>query len=94
MRASWVQAMSMQPGFEIVAVQALRNSLMSATVVASTAALALMASLTLGGASLASGLAQPPGEGIMLLHVLLGATAVGLLFASFVCGSVAISRCW
>jgi hypothetical protein len=57
MRASWVQAMSMQPGFEIVAVQALRNSLMSATVVASTAALALMASLTLGGASLASGLA-------------------------------------
>ena len=90
MRASWVQAMSMQPGFEIVAVQALRNSLMSATVVASTAALALMASLTLGGASLASGLAQPPGEGIMLLHVLLGATAVGLLFASFVCSAMSM----
>lgn len=90
MRVAWVQAMSAQPGFEIVAVQALRNSLMSATVVASTAALALMASLTLGGASLASSLAQPPGEGTMLLHVLLGAGAVGLLFASFVCSAMSM----
>ena len=90
MRLAWAQAMSVQPGFEIVAVQALRNSLMSATVVATTAALALMASLTLGGASLATGLAQPPGEGIMLLHVLLGATAVGLLFASFVCSAMSM----
>ena len=90
MRLAWVRAMSVQSGFEIVAVQALRNSLMSATVVASTAALALMASLTLGGASLAAGLAQPPGEGITLLHVLLGATAVGLLFASFVCSAMSM----
>lgn len=90
MRVAWVQAMSAQPGFEIVAVQALRNSLMSATVVASTAALALMASLTLGGASLATGLAQPPGEGTLLLHVLLGALAIGLLFASFVCSAMSM----
>lgn len=40
MRTEWVKAMSAQPGFEIVAVQALRNSLMSATISASTAALA------------------------------------------------------
>lgn len=45
MRRIWVQAMSAQAGFEIVAVQALRNALMSATVVASTAALALMVAL-------------------------------------------------
>lgn len=90
MRMAWVQAMSVQPGFEIVAVQALRNSLMSATVVASTAALALMASLTLGGASLAAGLAHPSGEGITLLHVLLGATAVGVLFASYVCSAMSM----
>ena len=56
MRAVWVQTMSGQAGMEIVAVQALRNLLMSATIAASTAALALMASLTLGGASLAAGL--------------------------------------
>lgn len=79
-----------QPGFEIVAVQALRNSLMPASVVASAAALGLMASLTLGGASLASGLAQTPGEGRLLLHVLLDATAGGLLFASFVCSAMSM----
>lgn len=90
MRALWVQAMSQQPGLEIVAVQALRNLLMSATIAASTAALALMASLTLGGASLASGLAQLPREGIAPLHVLLGALAVGLLFASYVCSAMSM----
>jgi hypothetical protein len=90
MRRAWVQAMSAQPGFEIVAVQALRNSLMSATVIASTAALALMAGLTLGGATLAAGLAHPAGAGISLLHVLLGAGAVGVLFASFVCSAMSM----
>lgn len=90
MRREWVQAMAAQPGFEIVAVQALRNSLMSATVVASTSALALMASLTLGGASLAAGLAHPSGEGIALLHVLLGTGAVAVLFASVVCSAMSM----
>jgi uncharacterized membrane protein len=90
MRRIWVQAMSAQAGFEIVAVQALRNALMSATVVASTAALALMAGLTLGGASLAAGLAQPSGASISELHVLLGATAVGVLFASYVCAAMSM----
>jgi len=55
-RVAWVQALAEQPGFEMVAVQALRNSHMSATSWASTSALALMASLTLGGATLAAGL--------------------------------------
>lgn len=89
-RAVWVRAMSAQPGAEIVAVQALRNSLMSATIAASTAALALMASLTLGGASLATGLAHLPKEGLAPLHVLLGAMAVGLLFASYVCSAMSM----
>lgn len=90
MRRAWVQAMSAQPGFEIVAVQALRNSLMSATVVASTSALALMASLTLGGASLTAGLSHPSSESMTLLHVLLGATTVGVLFASYVCSAMSM----
>ena len=89
-RQTWIAAMGRQAGMEIVAVQALRNLLMSATIAASTAALALMASLTLGGASLASGLAQLPHEGIAPLHVLLGATAVGLLFASYVCSAMSM----
>lgn len=90
MRAAWAQAMAAQPGFEIVAVQALRNALMSATVVATTAALALMGSLTLGGASLAAGLAHPSSESFTLLHVLLGAAAVAALFASFVCSAMSM----
>ena len=49
----WVAAMSSQPGFEVVAVQALRNTLMSATISASTAALAVMGTVSLAGSSLA-----------------------------------------
>lgn len=89
-RTSWIKAMAAQPGFEIVAVQALRNTLMSATIAASSAALALMASITLGGATLASGLAHLPSGGLAPLHVLLGALAVGLLFASYVCSAMSM----
>ncbi len=89
-REVWVRTMATQPGFEIVAVQALRNLLMSATIAASTAALALMASLTLGGASLASGLAQLPRAGVAPLHVLLGAVTIALLIASYVCSAMSM----
>jgi uncharacterized membrane protein len=90
MRQAWVQAMCTQPGFEIVAVQALRNALMSATVAASTAALVLMASVTLGGASIAAGLTQLNAASLSALHVLLGVGAVALLFASYVCAAMSM----
>lgn len=90
MRSVWVQAMSAQPGFEIVAVQALRNSLMSATVVASTAALAMMAALTLGGASLVAGLSHLSDGAGFGLHVLLVALAIATLFASYVCSAMSM----
>jgi Protein of unknown function, DUF599 len=41
LREEWFAALSKQPGSEILAVQTLRNSLMSATMTASTAALGL-----------------------------------------------------
>jgi hypothetical protein len=47
LRGEWVQALSRQPGTEILAVQALRNSLMSSTINASTAVLVLMGSISL-----------------------------------------------
>src|SRR3990167_10229874 len=53
----WVQALSRQAGSEIVAVQALRNSLMSATITASTAALALMGTLTVTSTTVAQDMA-------------------------------------
>ncbi len=51
LRAIWFAAIARRDGDEILAVQTLRNSLMSATMTASTAALALMGSITLAAPS-------------------------------------------
>jgi hypothetical protein len=51
LRAIWFDAIARREGNEILAVQTLRNSLMSATMTASTAALALMGSITLAAPS-------------------------------------------
>ena len=88
LRMHWVTALSDRPGFEIVAVQALRNSLMSATISASTAALAVMGAVTLAGATLAANLARWSGENT--LHTVLQAMLVGTLFASYVCSALAM----
>jgi hypothetical protein len=52
LREAWFKAVSEQVGSEIIAVQTLRNSLMSATLTASTAALGLMGTVTLAASSL------------------------------------------
>lgn len=52
LRAQWFEAVSGQRGSEILAVQTLRNSMMSATMLASTAALGLMGTVTLAVPSL------------------------------------------
>ncbi|WP_427914985.1 DUF599 domain-containing protein [Ramlibacter sp. MMS24-I3-19] len=52
LREEWFSALSAQAGSEILAVQTLRNSLMSATMTASTAVLGLMGSITLAAPSL------------------------------------------
>lgn len=86
MRASWVDALARQPGFEIVAVQALRNSLMSATIAASTAALALM-----GTVSLASGaLESVTFDGTPSLRIVLEILLMATLFASYVCSAMSM----
>ncbi len=86
MRASWVDALSRQPGFEIVAVQALRNSLMSATISASTSALALMGTVSLAGSTIesASFAGTPP------LRIVLEMLLMATLFASFVCSAMSM----
>jgi len=85
-RMHWVLALADKPGFEIVAVQALRNSLMAASISASTAALAVMGALSMTGASLAANLARWSGE--HALHTTLQAMMVGVLFASYVCSAL------
>src|SRR5690606_38059564 len=47
LREEWVEALSRAPGTEVLAVQSLRNAVMSATMNASTAALVLMGSISL-----------------------------------------------
>lgn len=47
LREAWFRAITEHPGMELLAVQTLRNSLMSATLTASTATLGLMGTVTL-----------------------------------------------
>lgn len=86
LRAAWVRVLSDRPGFEIVAVQTLRNSLMSATITASTAALCMMGVVTLSGGRLIGSLAilhgsRPAAAAWLDLALLI------VLFASFVCSA-------
>ena len=87
LRAEWVQALSRRPGFEIVAVQALRNSLMSATITASTAALVLMGSLSLmiTDRNDVDAVRCP-----LAIRVVLEVLLVLTLFAGFVCSAMAM----
>lgn len=90
LRASWAVALSERPGFEIVAVQTLRNSLMSATIGASTAALALMGAITLAGGTVFEGIAALRTDSGLPLRSLLEALLMLTLFASYVCSSMAM----
>lgn len=81
LRHLWARALSEQQGTELLAVQSLRNSLMSATINASTAALTLMGSFTL----MMSRERHIPSEITpeFVLRGLLSAT----LFAAYVCSA-------
>jgi uncharacterized membrane protein len=86
-RAEWVRTLSEQPGTEILAVQTLRNALMSATISASTSALALMGSASLlGGAALHGDVpaGMPTLRGAIVLSML------ACLFASFVTAAMSV----
>ena len=89
MRAVWAAQLANKAGFEIIAVQTLRNSLMSATIAASTAALALMGSISLAGSVVQRGalgldpLQLTPRQAVELLLML-------TLFASYVSSAMAM----
>ena len=69
LRQAWVKRILAQPGAEVLAVQTVRNSIMAASLMATTATLALMGVLTLGHTQMST-FAQMPGSGGMdaLLH--------------------------
>lgn len=90
LRESWFHAVSAVPGTEILAVQTLRNSLMSATISASTAALAVMGVLSITGVKLAAELPRLAVDGGIQLRLVLEALLVGVLFASYICSAMSM----
>ena len=91
LREEWFAAVSAQPGSEIVAVQTLRNSLMSATMTASTAVLGLLGTITLTAPSLLTSLGESAsGQMVFTPRLLLELTLMVLLFASLVCSTMAV----
>lgn len=87
LREEWLVAIEKQPGSEIVAVQTVRNSLMSATINASTAALAFMGTISLALPRLSGAVDEvnrlTPREVMALL-------LMGILFASCMCSVMAM----
>ncbi len=82
LREDWLHAISQQRGTEVLAVQTLRNSLMSATLTASTAAIGLMGTVTLTLPALHD-------SALTTRHALL-LVLMGLLFAALVSSATAI----
>jgi hypothetical protein len=89
LRQEWFTAVSAHNGSEILAVQALRNSMMSATMVASTAALGLIGTVTMAAPSL-----QIDFAGGMFRHLsvrlVLELVLMILLFAALVSSTMAV----
>ena len=90
LREEWFDAVSAQMGSEILAVQTLRNSLMSATMTASTAALGLMGTATLAAPSLRASLGDAPGMPGLSTRLALELALMVLLFASLASSVMAV----
>jgi uncharacterized membrane protein len=91
LREEWFEAVSAQKGTEVLAVQTLRNSLMSATMLASTAALGLMGTVTLAAPSLHATFGETiPGASLVTPRLALELVLLGLLFTSLVSTVMAV----
>ena len=90
LREEWFTAVSQQKGSEILAVQTLRNSLMSATMTASTAMLGLIGTVTLAAPSLHESFGQAAMLPSFTPRLVLELLLLALLFASLVCSAMAV----
>ena len=92
LREDWFEAVSAQKGSEVLAVQTLRNAIMSASMTASAAALGLMGTVTLAVPSLHAELGT--GEASALPHftprLAMELVLLALLFASLVSSVMAV----
>lgn len=91
LREDWFSAVSQHPGSELLAVHTLRNSLMSATMIASTAVLGLMGTLTLAATSLQTTLEKTGAVWpSMTPRLAMGLVVLGLLFAALIAAVMAV----
>lgn len=90
LREDWFLAVSAQNGSEVLAVQTLRNSLMSATMLASAAVLALMGTVTLAAPSLHASFDSARGISDVSPRLILELLLLVLLFASLVSTMMAV----
>jgi len=88
LRAEWVRALSRTPGTELLAVQTLRNSLMSATITASTAALTSMGAVSLLASKVDLTTIRLDRQ-LLTSSSVLEVSLLGMLFAAFVCSAMA-----
>lgn len=91
LREEWFAVLSKQQGSEILAVQTLRNSLMSATMTASTAALGLIGAATLLAPSINSSISTFDSVARNFnARLVIELVLMGILFASLVCSAIAV----
>jgi len=91
LREEWFAALSMQQNSEILAVQTLRNSLMSATMTASTAALGLIGAATLLAPTLHASFAEVDNlSRHFTARLVIELVLMAVLFASLVCSAMAV----
>jgi hypothetical protein len=90
LREEWFVAISKQPGSELLAVQTIRNSLMSATMTASTAVLGLVGTITLATPSLHATFSSMDAVLYFTPRLVLELMLIALLFASLVCSAMAV----
>jgi hypothetical protein len=89
LREEWFAAVGAHPGSEVLAVQTLRNALMSATMTASTAALALMGTLALAAPSLHASL-DAGSSAVATPRIVLELALLALLFGSLFASAMAV----
>ncbi len=90
LREEWLEALSQQPGSEVLAVQTLRNSLMSASMTASTAVLGLMGTITLSAPSLHASFGAAAAVPQFTPRLSIELILLALLFASLVSSVMAL----
>lgn len=91
MRADWFLGLSTRAGSELLAVQTLRNSLMSATMIASTSALGLIGTVTISASTLRDTVDSGAGAWRTLTPALaLELVLLTVLFASLVSSVMAV----